>query len=109
MEFRSQKSTDEIRRLVSDFIEIESNKNSLITVTKVELSADFKKAVIFVTVFPEHFEKGALDFLKRQRGEMRDYLKKKGRLANIPFLDVSIDEGEKSRQRLDEISKEIKK
>ena len=46
-----------------------------------------------------------IDFAKRKRAEIRDYLKKKMVLKIIPFLDVKIDEGEKNRQKIDELLK----
>ena len=69
---------------------------------------DPKKALIFVTVLPETQENAAIDFLKRQRSEFKSFIKKKSRMNRIPQFDFLIDEGEKSRQRIDEISNEIK-
>lgn len=108
MEHRNQKIIEVIRENIAQFIETESNKNSMITVTRVSVSSDFKRTTIFVTVFPEHTERAALDFLKRQRPQARDYLKKYTRLARIPHIDFELDEGEKARQKLDKISAELK-
>jgi ribosome-binding factor A len=108
MEFREEKIKDEIHRLASEFIEKESNRNSLITVTSIHLTKDFKKASIFVTVFGDAEEEAVLNFLKRQRSDFRHYAKKNSRIGRIPFFDFAIDKGEKTRQRLDEISQEIK-
>ena len=108
MDFHEEKTKEEIQKLASKFVETESNRNSLITVTSVHLTKDFKKSVIFVTVFPEDQEEGAIHFLKRQRSEFRHFVKKNSRIGRIPFFDFEIDKGEKSRQRLDEISEMIK-
>lgn len=107
MEHRNDKAKEVVREAIASFIETESNRNSMITVTSMDASPDFKRVTIFVTVFPEHAETAALDFLKRQRSEAREYLKKHTRLARIPFLDFAVDAGEKARQRIDDISKEI--
>lgn len=107
MDHRSEKISHNIKELISAFVEENSNRLSMITVTNIYLSPDFKKATIFVTVFPEQGETAALDFLKRQRSDARDYLKKHSRLARLPFLDFEIDKGEKARQRIDEISKDL--
>lgn len=104
---RKEKITAVVSHAASDFIERESNGKSLITVTNVMLSTDFQKATIFVTVFPDQEEEKALDFLKRNLNEFRDFVKRKTRLQYIPWFDFQIDDGEKSRQRIDEISKEI--
>lgn len=96
-----------VSRAASEFIERESNGKSLITVTNVDLSTDFQKAVIFVTVFPDQEEKKAVDFLKRNLNEFREFIKSHTRLQHIPWFDFEIDRGEKKRQRIDEISREI--
>jgi ribosome-binding factor A len=103
MDFHQEKTKDEIRKLASNFIERESNRNTLITVTNVYITNDFKKAIIFVTVFPDKEEITALNFLKRQRSEFRDHVKKNSRIGKIPFFDFDIDKGEKSRQRIEDL------
>lgn len=109
MDFKQEKTTDEIRKIASNFIEQESNRKSLITVTDVKMTTDFKKAQVFVTVFPEEFEAHALDFLKRLRADFRDYVKKNSRIGRVPFFDFVIDGGEKARQRIEDISIKIEK
>lgn len=107
MEYKHEKMIDEVRKYACDFIQRESNYNSMITVTNVLVSKDFKNATFFVTVFPETQEKAALDFLKRNRGEVKAHIKKHSRLSRLPHIEFELDNGEKSRQRLDEISKNI--
>lgn len=107
MEFKEQKIKEEIQHLASKFVETESNRNSLITVTSTHLTKDFKKAIIFVTVFPESDEEKAINFLKRQRSEFKHYAKKNSRIGRIPFFDFEIDRGEKSRQRIEELSQDL--
>ena len=108
MEFKEQKTAEEIQKLAGKFIEVESNRDSLITVTSVNLTKDFKKAIIFVTVFPETQEDTVLNFLKRLRSEFRDFVKKNTRIGRLPFFDFAIDKGEKARQRIEDISQEVK-
>ena len=105
---RNKKVSELIRKLASDFISKETNKTSLITVTKVDLSFNFKSCNIFVSVFPDSKAKSALHFLKRQRRFLKQEVKKKTNLKTIPFFDFQIDYGEKNRQRIDEISSNIK-
>ena len=101
---RQKKVQEEIRKLTGEFIASESNRNSLITPTSVSLSPDFKNCTIFVTVFPESYEENALSFLKRQRSLFKTFAKRKMNLRVIPFFDFKIDNGEKNRQLIDEIS-----
>ena len=100
---RNVKVANQIKELAAEYLGRENNRTSLITVISCNTSPDLKKATIFITVLPNSKEHDALDFTKRKRPEIRDYLKKKMNLKVIPFLDVRIDEGEKNRQKIDEL------
>jgi len=100
---RKDKVANLIKKLSAQFLERENNRTSLITVTSANCSPDLKKATIFITVLPDDKEKTALEFIKRKRGDLRDFIKKNLNIKNIPFLDVELDQGEKNRQRIDEL------
>ena len=100
---RNIKVANQVKELAAEFLGRENNRTSLITVTACNTSPDLKKATIFITVLPNSKEHDALDFSKRKRAEIRDFLKKKMNLKIIPFLDIKIDEGEKNRQKIDEL------
>ena len=93
-----------LRRLAAQFLEMNSNRTSLISVTRLTLSPDGAHATIYVSVLPDTEEETALHFLKRQRKELKEFIKKNSKMGRIPFLDIEIDLGEKNRQRIDEIS-----
>lgn len=95
-----------IKELSATFLGREANNTSLITVTGATCSPDLKRATIFISVLPEGREHTALDFTKRKRRELREYLKKNLQIKNIPFIDVEIDQGEKNRQKIDELLRE---
>jgi ribosome-binding factor A len=103
---RNEKVAKSIKELSAQFLGRENNRTSLLTVTSATCSPDLKRATIFITVFPTAKEKAALDFVKRKRRELREFLKKKMLIKIIPFLDVVIDEGEKNRQKIDELLRE---
>lgn len=103
---RQEKVKELIKQLAANFIETESNKTSLITVTNAEVSPDLRQATIFVTVFPEDKEDFALDFLKRNRAGMRHFIKKRMATAVIPFFEIEIDRGEKNRQLIEKLLRE---
>lgn len=96
--------TDIIKSLTAEFVERESNRTSLITVTRVELIDRGREARIFVTVLPDAMAESALEFLKRMRSDLRSYVTEKSRLFRIPRFDFMLDVGEKNRQRIEEIS-----
>ena len=102
-EFRNEKIKNNVKELAALYIEREAGPTSLITVTRVILSPDGKRATIMVSVLPREKEKAAYGFIKRNLGELRKHITKNLRINPIPFLDVEIDEGEKNRQRIDEL------
>ncbi len=102
-EYRNEKITNHIRELAATFIEREGGNTSMITVTRVILAPGNKHATIMISVLPREKEKAAFGFIKRNLGDMRKYVQKGLRINPIPYLDVEIDEGEKNRQRVDEL------
>jgi ribosome-binding factor A len=102
---RNERVANFIKELSASFLGRENNRTSLITVTSCTTSPDMKRATIFITVLPESKETAALEFTKRKRTELRDYLKKNMETKFIPFIDFEIDRGEKNRQKIDELLK----
>ena len=100
---RDARAEDFIKSLAMKFISIESNRTSLVTVTNIHLYDRGKSVTIFFTVLPEDKEKAVLDFMKRKRGDFREYMKENARLPIIPFVDFEIDFGEKNRQNVDRL------
>ncbi len=107
MTLRQNKVKENIRNITAQFLEMESNRLSLITVTDANVSKDLKKATIFVSVLPESKEESALNFLKRKRSDARNYLRNRLDMRTIPFLNFELDYGEKNRQRIDELSQDM--
>src|SRR3989339_601627 len=100
---RNDKVANAIKELAALFLERENNRTSLITVTSATVSPDLKRATIYITVLPDSKEKLALEFVKRKRRELREFLKKNMTTKIIPFIDITIDLGEKNRQKIDEL------
>jgi len=99
--------TQLIKELAATFIQHEANSDPMITVTNVDLSPDLRRAIIFVTTIPDGREEDAVIFLKRSATEMRNFFKKKARMKFIPHLEFMVDAGEKHRQHMDELVREI--
>lgn len=102
-EFRNEKIQNHIRELAAVYIEREAGPTSLITVTRVVMTPDNRNAKIMITVLPKEKEQAAYGFIKRNLGELRKYITKNLKVNPVPFLDVAIDEGEKNRQKIDEL------
>lgn len=103
---RNEKVANIIKELAANFLGRENNHTSLITVTSCNVSPDLKKSTIYITVLPDNKQHDALEFAKRKRGELREYLKKNMEIKIIPFIDIQIDFGEKNRQKIDELLRE---
>ncbi len=98
-----EKLRSAIMGLAGEFIEAESNRTSLITVTDCKVSEKMKNATVFVTVFPEDKEKAAMEFLRRKGRDFQKYLREKARIRMAPFVTFEPDMGEKNRQKIDEL------
>ena len=107
MNQKDDKLKEVIRALAADYFSRESNRQSLITVTNIDLRNRASKAIILMTVLPEDKQQAALEFAQRQLSEFREYVKKNSRIQRIPFFEARLDVGEKNRQRMDEIEKSI--
>jgi len=98
---------EQIKKLVKEscakYLQTITNGTSIITITDATVSPDLKKGTIFISVLPTDGEESALNFLKRHRNDMREDLRKNMNSRNIPFLDVEIDQGEKNRQKIDDL------
>jgi ribosome-binding factor A len=99
--YKQERFEEILRTCAAEFLSLESNRTSMITVTKVVTNDGGNTATIYFTVFPENQEEAALDFLKRKRSDFRAYVKYNARLMRIPFFDFEIDRGEKARQKID--------
>lgn len=104
-QFREEKIVNRIRELAAIFIEKEGGATSMITVTGAMISKDNKRVTILISVLPKEKENAAYGFIKRNLGELRKYVAKNLKVNPIPYLEVAIDEGEKNRQKIDELLK----
>jgi len=102
MSIHKEKLAEAIQRFAAQFLSEEANQPPLITVMRCEVSNDLKSAIIFVTILPNDKEEQTLSFLRRKRSDMRRYIQ--GHVSSrIPTIDILLDEGEKHRQRIDEL------
>ncbi len=104
---KHEKLAEQIRELAARFFSRESNRQSLITITTVEILSRGGRAIIRATVLPESAEADAAEFMRRKLTDFREFVMENSRIGRVPFFDVEIDIGEKNRQRIDEISGKI--
>ena len=94
-----------IRETAAAYLAREANRDSLITVTGVELSDTEGSARILISVLPEDKAEAALAFVQRRANDYRLYFMEKVKMNRPPKFVFAIDLGERIRQKLDEISK----
>lgn len=104
---KREKMGEAIRAAAAMFIEREANPTSLITVTRVEVDDRLKNASIFVTVMPESKKEEALSFLRRIRSDLHRSLRRNANIPRPPTIDIIEDVGEKHRQNIERIIREV--
>lgn len=102
---RQTQVAETIAHRAADFLARESNRQSLVTVTRADVSPDLKNVMIFLSVMPADKEQEVLLFAKRNAVEFRDYLKDHAMLKFLPHVDFELDYGEKNRQRIDDLTR----
>ncbi len=96
-----------LQELAARFVQQEANTDPLITITHADVSADQKRVTIFFTTIPENKQNDAHIFLKRNSKEFRNFIKSKARLKVIPHIDFEVDYGERHRQHIDDIVRDL--
>lgn len=109
MSERQAKVANLLKEHVATFVLHEANTDPMITVTRVDISPDLKRAIVFFTTIPDGREEDALVFLKRSGSDLRHYLKQKAALKRIPHFDFMVDAGERHRQHIDQVMEEIRR
>ncbi|MBI4079629.1 ribosome-binding factor A [Candidatus Kaiserbacteria bacterium] len=108
MSRRHVQVSEELAHMAGEFLAREVANPSiygLITVTRAELSDDFRNVTVLLSVLPHTKEEEALAFAKRARSDFRTYVKEHSFLQPVPIIDFEIDYGEKNRQRVDELTR----
>lgn len=98
-----------VRELVAGYLQQHANTDPLITVTRVSSSPDYRQMTVYVTTIPDGREEAALTFLQRSGREIRGHVKRRSNLKQIPFLSFAVDAGERHRQHIDDIAREVER
>ncbi len=107
MSARDEKAASVLVHLAGEYIAREAGRSTLITPTRAEIGSDRKNATVFVSVFPDSDTAHAIEFLSRHAEGFREYMKKAARFSFLPRVRFVADLGEKNRQHLDELSREL--
>src|SRR5512140_249471 len=104
--YKDEKSASLISKFAAEYFALESNRDSLMTVTGADIMDKGKRAIIFFTTLPKEKEADALEFAKRRRKDFRQFVIDKKSFGFTPRMDFCIDQGERNRQRIDELLNE---
>lgn len=107
MSARDERAVSILMENAARYIAREAGRDTLITPTRAVFSKDRKNATIYVSVFPDSGDAHALSFLMRHKDLFRNELKKTARFVRLPFIRFEIDAGERARQHLDDISRDL--
>lgn len=107
MSARDERALSILLESAGRYIAREAGRGTLITPTRATLSKDRQNATIYVSVFPDGQDDHAINFLMRHKDIFRNELKKTTRFVRLPYIRFEIDQGEKSRQHLEDISKDL--
>lgn len=104
--YKDEKYSSLISKFAAEYFSLESNKDSLMTVTRTDILEKGKRAIVFFTALPREKETAALEFAKRRERDFRQFIMGKKSFGFVPRITFVIDEGEHNRQRIDELSNE---
>lgn len=79
-----EKILSALAHTAAEYINRESNRQSLITVTRVDMDERGHEALIFISVFPDDKAYTALDFLNRNADEFKQFVRSRLRMKDIP-------------------------
>ena len=106
--YRREQLSSLIQKELGELIvrRIEFRPGSLTTISEVEVSADFRKATVWVSVIPGEAGEGALEILKKARGFLQHELDEEVRVRILPRIEFALDKGAEHAARIEKISLE---
>ena len=107
--YRPERIRSLLFRISTEFILAHWTGNSRVTATRIEISRDLKRAVIYVIISPESDENRAMRELAGLRLKLYNEVAEKLKTKFTPRFEFRIDKGEKSRMKIEELLTKIKK
>lgn len=109
MSKRIKKVNELIKRQLSQLIlkEIDFPLGILVTITRLETSADLNQAKVFIGVIPEEQTDRVFRILNREIYELQQKLNKLLKMRPIPKIEFRKEERTKEAARVEELLEEI--
>ncbi len=87
--------------------ELELPNNCIVTISKVETSADLEHAKVWLKIYPTDFTDSVLGLITKRVKAIRSILSQKIILRIMPELKFMIDPSEEKASRIDELIEKI--
>lgn len=84
-------------------------RNCLVTITRVETTADLEEAEVWVSVFPEDQTKRVIEILNRKIYNFQQKINRILKMRPVPKIRFSIERKTKQAARIEELLEKIKK
>ena len=91
MKDRRETTRQVLRDAAAEFIAREAGPQSLITVTRADVSSDFRNATFFISVLPEEQSGAALGLLNRNIFELKKFLAEHTKLPRAPHIEFALE------------------
>jgi ribosome-binding factor A len=106
--YRKEMVSSQIKKIVSELIEVNlADKYGLISITEVLVSADFKEARIYISIFNKEKSNEILNILKSKSYAFQNILKKRLKIRYFPKLLYILDEYQDSTDKVENIIRKI--
>lgn len=106
---RPERVSEEFREILAEEIpKLKDPRVGFVTVTRVEVTPDLRRAVVLYTVLGEESDRRATDAgLRSARSHLRSVLGHQVRLKFLPELEFREDAGSASAERIEQLLREI--
>jgi len=105
---RIEKVSALLKREISKLINYDfAEEFGLITVSDIKVTADFKEAVVYLSIFEQNKEMDILDNISKKSFEYQHQLGRKLKMKFTPKLSFKIDHFQEEIDKVDKLLKEI--
>lgn len=112
MNGRRQKRVGSLIKEELSWLLVEEFQNlfsGLITITRIEMSADLKSAYVYLSFYGQEKKEEILEVIEKKKGYLRKSIASKVKLKYNPKLIFSIDRTPEYEERIEKLMKLVKK
>lgn len=106
---RLEKINELIHRFIGEFLRKELETDSLVTISRVETSANGQHSTIGITVFPFNKSAEAVTEIEKNIYEIQQKLNRGLRIRPVPKIRFELDESEEKGSKILDVIKRVPK